>query len=246
MFKHYNQQIELIIFALAAIVGIFYADFREAAGTIMGMCCVIAALRAHDMHSDLHQRLSNLKVNGGNPWKYQRKLMEISDQEIPRGPRMTKTSILYGALILEEAGETMLGLAKGIEEVSNGRNSQLFEIAKKYAAQAIILDRVSKQFREDLKNCTEEPNDHPLSFETAKEILDGCTDLHVVTCGCSISTGLPEMDAYTIVVSSNLSKANPSTGKIDKTPDGKWIKGSAYKEPQLDDLLISYYNNPQL
>jgi len=237
---------ELVVLALAAAVGIIYPDTREMAGTIMGLCCIVAALRAYDLFEEARAKVNSIKASGGSPWDYQRQLMLISDQEIPNSPRLTRTSILYGALILEEAGETALGLAKAIEESSAGRNSMLFALAKDYARTAVHLIDTSKALRKSLEACQELPDDLPMAFDTAKELLDGCIDIHVVTCGMSLATGLPGMDAYATVASSNLSKANPATGKIDKTPDGKWIKGSGYKAPDLDPLLIAYYNNPTI
>lgn len=241
------QPIECIVLALAACVGIFFPEFREESGTVMGVCAVIAALRMYELFEEAKAVNAQAKdAKARDPWEYQRQLMKISDQEIPNSPRLTRTSILYGALILEEAGETALGLAKAIEESSAGRNSMLFALAKEYAKTAVQLIDTSKGLRKSLEACQELPDDLPMAFDTAKELLDGCVDIHVVTCGMALSTGLPGMDAYAIVVSSNLSKANPATGKIDKTPDGKWIKGSGYQAPDLDPLLIAYYNNPTI
>lgn len=241
-----SPPLELVVIALAAAVGVFYPDLREICGTIMALCCIVVALRAYDLYEEARAKVNAIKAGGANPWDYQRQLMLISDQEIPNRPQLTRTSILYGALILEEAGETALGLAKAIEEASNGRNSALFGLAKDYARTAITLMDTSKALRLSLEACQELPDGLPMAFDTAKELLDGCIDIHVVTCGMGLATGLPGMDAYATVVSSNLSKANPATGKIDKTPDGKWIKGSGYKAPDLDPLLIAYYNNPTI
>jgi hypothetical protein len=241
-----TQPIECVVLALAACVGIFYPEFREEMGTVMGICAIIGALRMYELFEEARAKANIIRGGKQDPWEYQRQLMLISDQELPNSPKLTKTSILYGALILEEAGETALALAKAIEEASAGRNSMLFALAKEHAKVAVHLIDTSKGLRKSLEACQELPDELPMAFDTAKELLDGCIDIHVVTCGMSLSTGLPGMDAYATVVSSNLSKANPVTGKIDKTPDGKWIKGSGYKAPDLDPLLIAYYNNPTI
>ena len=241
-----THPLELIIIALLSIVAIFNEAFRETAHQAIFVCILVFALRVYDMYMEAKDKLNLFQDNGRDPWMYQRKLMQISDQELPNSPRLTKTSILYGALILEEAGETALALAKAIEESSRGRNSMLFELSKDYARTAVNLIDTSKGMRLALEACKELPEELPMAFDTAKELLDGCVDVHVVTCGLSLSTGLPGMDAYSIVVRSNLSKANPATGLIDKTPDGKWIKGANYQQPDLDPLLVAYYNNPTI
>jgi hypothetical protein len=41
------------------------------------------------------------------------------------------------------------------------------------------------------------------------------------------------------VAESNLSKANPITGLIEKDASGKWIKGSQYQSPQIDAVLAT-------
>ena len=47
------------------------------------------------------------------------------------------------------------------------------------------------------------------------------------------------MAAYVEVQTSNWSKTNPNTGVIDKTPDGKWIKGVNYRPPNLTAVLAA-------
>ena len=246
-----SRPYELLVVAFAVVV--IACDKGVTMGTdvaagLLVASCWLALWRAYQAFVEtehLKKQLTGYIACEGSPWGYQRKLMRISGQEMPTHPRLTKTSILYGALMLEELGEMFLGLAKAIEEGSSGRTSTLFSIAKKYAHIAIVLHNASIEIRDALKDCSEDPNEIYLAFDTAKEMLDGAIDLVVVTCGFTISTGLPDMDAYVEVVTSNLSKANPLTGMIDKTPDGKWIKGVEYKEPNLDPILQAYYNAPQ-
>lgn len=77
----------------------------------------------------------------------------------------------------------------------------------------------------------------PLTGDQAVELLDGTTDIAVTNCGFCVATGLPGGAAYREVARSNLSKVNPETGVIDKTPDGKWIKGSGFTPPDLAKVL---------
>lgn len=69
-------------------------------------------------------------------------------------------------------------------------------------------------------------------------MADGTTDLMVTNAGFALALGLPGAALYEEVASSNLTKKNPQTGVIDKTPDGKWIKGAKYREPNIDKVLF--------
>jgi hypothetical protein len=180
-------------------------------------------------------------VNSANPWKSQLLLMLKSQQSVASNPSITKTSMLYGALILEEVGETMLALAQGIDEVSAGTGSDFYEIAKLYARVSVTLTDTAKQARTQIELTQEKPTKNLISQQIAKDLLDGCTDVHVVVAGLGLACGLPGQAGYDMVTTSNLSKANPVTGMIDKDASGKWIKGPNYQPPELDTLLSPYY-----
>jgi hypothetical protein len=79
----------------------------------------------------------------------------------------------------------------------------------------------------------------PISPTLARELLDGTTDTMVVVAGMSITAGLPGPTAYVEVVGSNLSKANPDSGKIDLDLSGKWIKGRDFVKPDLTKVLAN-------
>jgi predicted HAD superfamily Cof-like phosphohydrolase len=188
---------------------------------------------------DLQHEILSSSTN--NPWKSQLELMMRSKQAIMPSPQMTKTVMLYGALIIEEAAETMAGIASGVEDVSTGRGSELYRIAVDFAHIARVMEASSKAIRDRIAKCSESLADRQMKIDVAREILDGATDLHVVTAGLSIACGLPGQAAHDRVSTSNLSKANPRTGMIDKDPSGKWIKGPDYREPDLDSLLRHHY-----
>ena len=181
------------------------------------------------------------KTSDVNPWKSQLMLMLKSGQTVANYPTVNKGSMLYGALIMEELAETLIGLAKGIEQVSLGKGSELYKLSVHYVQVAKILSASSLSIRSQIAGLSEHPLPKTVSLEVAREILDGVTDLHVVVAGLGLACGLPGQAAYQRVSSSNLSKANPVSGMIDKDSTGKWIKGQNYKEPELDDLIRSYY-----
>lgn len=214
--------------------------------TLVFLLIVACALMARkiiylkDTVNSIKQELAS--VHSANPWKSQLMLMLKSGQEVARGPMMTRTGVLYGALLMEEAAETLLALAQGIEETCEGRGSKLYAIARDYARMSVIMDTASKSIRKDLTETDEIPRTALLSRAVVKALLDGVTDVHVVTSGLGIAVGLPGQAGFERIVQSNLSKANPITGMIDKTADGKWIKGPYYRAPDLDSLLDTYYH----
>ena len=180
-----------------------------------------------------------------NPWKSQLMLMLKSAQQVPASPTITKGSILYGALVLEEVGETLIGLASGVEEVSMGRGSDLYDVSTAFVKIARAMQLQAIAIRKQLAETGEPPIVKMVSKDVAREILDGVTDIHVVVAGLGIACGLPGQAAYDRVATSNLSKANPVTGVIDKDAGGKWIKGANYAPPDLDSLLEPYYGKTQ-
>lgn len=173
-----------------------------------------------------------------DPWELQRSLMAASGQELPATPVLNKGGLLYAALLMEETGETLTALHK----ILYGLRS--FETTHERSA-IMVMQIMFRSLGDDLEQQSRRLRDligavtfnHPLSTDEAVELLDGTTDVAVVNCGLALACGLPGSDAYSEVVCSNLSKANPATGVIDKTADGKWIKGRAYFKPNLTKVL---------
>ena len=166
-----------------------------------------------------------------NPWEMQDKLMEISSQSRPEIYELNNSSILYVALILEEVSELLLGIEKVLEETYDIPDA-LYDIVR--SARSLNHDH-SLELRDELKLA--KPFEVQLTKDEAIEIADATTDIAVVNCGFAISSGIDGNACYQEVASSNLSKANPETGVIDKDGSGKWIKGSNYFEPCLERVL---------
>lgn len=173
--------------------------------------------------------------NTVNPWEMQRALMQMSDQVQPHYAVLSKNSIMYAALILEEAAELIReGMLPAIQRTQN--DMDLLPTIHR------LLDVTSDQMLVtslDVRRMLETLPDFAVALTASEAIgaLDGTTDLTVVNCGYALASGLPGAEAYAEVTASNLSKCNPDTGKIDKTPDGKWIKGRNFAKPDLDSLL---------
>lgn len=175
-----------------------------------------------------------------DPWKLQKALMRASDQPLPTSPVLNRGGLLYSALLMEEVGETMAGLAKATREAdmpatsAGPESNALLVIFLLFRNTSQHLLAESKRLRELLQDVNME---FKLPQACAIEILDGTTDVAVVNSGLALAMGLPGAEAYLEVGCSNLSKANPATGVIDKLPDGKWIKGSQYFPPNLASVL---------
>jgi hypothetical protein len=172
-----------------------------------------------------------------NPWLMQAHQMRMSDQRLPPVPTMTKDALLYGALMLEEVGETLQALGHALVSKSGGSVGQLCRISSMYIAQGVSMYSKASELRTLIAQCTEKIDESVLSLLYSKELLDGVTDTSVVVCGLANALGLPGGEAYGAVAISNISKRNPVTGKIDKDPSGKWLKGPNYKAPNLGPLL---------
>ena len=176
-----------------------------------------------------------------SPWDYQLGLMLASKQQVAEYPQMNSGLLLYLALCMEELGETLIAASKAIRD-DGAVLKDLTLIQYQFLVQGSALQESSKKIRKALETLGPFVG-KSLTLEQAGEILDGLTDLHVVCCGASISGGLPGEAAYRIVGDSNLSKRNPMTGIIDKTPDGKWIKGSQYQPPDFTHILRRAFRN---
>lgn len=168
-------------------------------------------------------------------WKMQRSLMKASGQYLPLTPMVTKDSVLYLALTIEEVAETTDALRRALAKtIGNSVPSQRELVHRLHTCEA-DLNQMSLSLRQYIS----ERDDFafPMDRHHAKYVLDGVTDMAVTVAGLCLAAGLPGSDGYLEVQTSNESKKNPDTGLIDKTPDGKWIKGVNYRPPNLDSVL---------
>lgn len=170
-----------------------------------------------------------------DPWAIQETLMEASGQHIARVPSINNTSVLYAALKLEEGAETLAGLERALNRLATDQDCPQDLLSDQIAAARHVMDQQSRAIRKTL--ATAPQFDEPLTPDEAVEIFDGTTDETVVNCGFASASGFDGTAGYMEVGSSNLSKRNPETGVIDKTPDGKWIKGADYCPPDLRKVL---------
>jgi len=175
-----------------------------------------------------------------DPWDLQKKLMTISAQSTPDSYQLNNDALMYSALIMEESSELYQGLSDALENYTSNTEGQadLSSINKLMLEAALFNHNISTAIRGIIKQMA--PVVIPLTIDTVREIADGTTDIQVVNSGFSIATGLPGARLYKEVVVSNLSKANPETGIIDKEPDGKWIKGSEFVKPDIANVLYGY------
>jgi hypothetical protein len=178
-----------------------------------------------------------------DPWAMQRSLLKASSQTLPEAPELNRDVMLYGALIIEEVSETMavtgLAAAAALAEPVGLDDAQaliLKTVSTEFEAIAAEMHEASLRIRALLEKLP--PGfKAPLAREHAIEMGDGTTDIAVVNCGYVLAMGVDGSSCYGEVGGSNLSKVNPDTGVIDKTPDGKWIKGRNYRKPDLASVI---------
>jgi hypothetical protein len=224
------------------------------------VCFVIGAIRLAELggafdrvcssfgHVDHHVDHLEATTQGSqvDPWALQRDLMYISNQAIgdPGRPAINTTVLLYYALILEELGEGFRTLARvGTPKVGTGFYDLNGGVPMSWTEVGNQLIDFSTNMRKSIAEMQFRPI--PLSIQDAADMLDDLTDIMVVTSGATVAAGLPGPAGYLEVSSSNLSKANPATGLIDKDASGKWIKGANYRMADLRSVVSQSMNNQQ-
>lgn len=241
------------------------------AALLMAVCALVAVMRQWiSDHEDVSllakDRVNELQVQiieflrqakAVDIWSFQEDLMKASDQEIPPGPRINKNVLLYLALMAEELGETAAAVRKELELYLIVSDMEFEALSEEEQHQLVALRQVHDQLNAivRLQDLADSIRGH-LTYvsdgwwlrptrQGAEDMLDGVTDVAVVTAGLGLAAGLPAREGYHEVGASNLSKANPVTGKIDKDPSGKWIKGSQYKAPDLGTVLERHMQEAQ-
>jgi predicted HAD superfamily Cof-like phosphohydrolase len=168
-----------------------------------------------------------------NIWAQQLHIMRLSGQATPERPQTNKTGLLYALLIMEELGEYLQALAAVYQRAPvTGASAELLW---RLDIQGRTLIHLSAELRVQLASTPDTVDVPPNNAFVG--VLDGLTDLAVVVAGAGLALGLPAEEAYIEVYRSNTSKVNPDTGVIDKTPDGKWVKGRGFFPPDLDAVL---------
>ena len=173
-------------------------------------------------------------------WHEQTHLMRISQQQMAFVPECNHGLMLYYALIMEEMAETAKTLALIINSRATGDVEQeaLVDAFRRIDGN---LHRESVAMRLRMSRIDPYSMRYQLSLTEATQLLDDLGDVTVVVAGAGVSCGLPVRDGFREVQMSNASKANPKTGVIDKTQDGKWIKGPNYVAPDLKAILHQHY-----
>jgi len=73
--------------------------------------------------------------------------------------------------------------------------------------------------------------------DTKEDVLKELMDCMVVFIGYGISMGWNLDRAWNTVWTSNMSKIDPVTGKVEKREDGKVLKPASYKAPDLSKIV---------
>lgn len=129
---------------------------------------------------------------------------------------------LYKGLQLEE-------LIEGLEAIFKGH---VFQSASGAVIQSVEHDTIDKM--KDMSNGFKKGYyDVLIQNVDRKELLDSDIDSTYVSIGAALASGADVDGAWNEIQGSNMSKANPTTGLMDKDENGKVKKGSAYFAPDL-------------
>jgi len=222
------------------------------AACALALCFVLGIIRTW-LREDEHQQeleravddaLMNYSSGDVDIWKYQAELMAISGQHMPSRPTLHNGVLLYAALNAEELGETFGAIANVLKGVPyNPEWAAGSHLASIHDALSWLGSVSQEQALVIRRHVAELPPGFMVDLGKAEavELLDGVTDVAVVLAGLGLAAGLPVREGYQDVGVSNLSKANPVTGVIDKDAGGKWIKGSQYHKPNLEAVLAKHY-----
>lgn len=69
------------------------------------------------------------------------------------------------------------------------------------------------------------------------KVLDGLCDILVVTLGAGLSMGIDLQEAWNETIRSNMSKTDPTTGKIIKREDGKILKPETFSPANFNQFF---------
>lgn len=141
--------------------------------------------------------------------------MRLAKQNVPSNPITPPPEVraLRAKLILEETLETIDAL--GCEVVAGDQIKQYLITAKALKSGAVIITP------------THDPN--------LIEIVDGCTDIMVVTTGTLSACGVKDAVPQRLVDENNLAKFGPGHTIRE---DGKLIKPPGHKPPNIQAELI--------
>lgn len=184
---------------------------------------------------DFNSRFDEVRID---PWEMQRRLMVASVQPLPQRPELNNVGALYALMTMEELGGTLRRLAMILAR-RNDRSPQLVSMTNMFSGLGQKLEDLAQVHRVGLAQIEFY---YRLDDDEALELFEGTTGVAFTNCGFALACGLPGADGYDAVARSNLSKINPDTGFIEKTTDGKWIKGEGFFKPNLAHVL--HLNQP--
>lgn len=223
-----------------------FAEFHAASAFIGASVAFVIIFILMSPWTSVSQHPREHTAPGIDPWAMQSELMTISGQKQPKAPEINKASMMYLALIMEETAETYDAVQEALKWSNEAHKvSVVVDVMRLMKEVQLHNAAASIAIRGLLEDC---PEDFRVGLSEARalEIFDGTTDVTVVNCGFSQASGFPGAAGYVEVAESNLSKKNPMTGVIDKTADGKWIKGVNYYKPALGSVLRLHCYKPGL
>ena len=93
----------------------------------------------------------------------------------------------------------------------------------------LYSDLIDEEFNDEFK--------HALASNDRVEQLDALIDILVVTIGAIHSGGFDSEGAWKEVMKTNFAKIDTETGKVRKREDGKVLKPTGWKAPELAQFI---------
>ncbi len=180
-----------------------------------------------------------------DPWVIQRTLMGISGQKIPEQPMLTREVLLYYARIMEEnaeVGEVLLRILGALQLPLYEDRQTFGQLRQTIAATGRSMGFASRRMRQLLalpSFATWEGV--ALDLKQAEALLREISDLQAVNSGFPLAAGLPAEEGYIEVGASNLTKLDPTTGRIETDQTGRWVRSKGYEAPELARVLVEYF-----
>lgn len=183
-----------------------------------------------------------------DPWEAEQALLTIRAQPAPERPMLTKEGLVgYSRVLVSAAalGQAIVStISRHTIEVSRDLHPALIHLDRTIAQVVRVINLAEVHLRQLTGTNGEGLGDWPgcpLELDRATMLLEESVDLVGSAAAFSLLAGLPGAEGYRAMVVSQLSKADPKTGRIARDGSGRSIRGPNYQPAELDKLLIDHF-----
>lgn len=185
-----------------------------------------------------------------SPWAAQWWFMDRLGQDTPIHPVVTNDSMLYAVLMMEKLGKTLVAFAdtSTIARLPEDNNSELHinslsakqDVMSKIQGNGFAIIQQSAAIKDIISGWADDDDfTYHLPHDKAVAVLEAVSHLTVVTCGFSLSAGLPGDDGHAELVASNETMTNPDTQSIEVDANKRCVRGVNYVAPDFASLITT-------